>query len=104
MESTKTAGSEVTDKMKEDYDKTAARELSYKEPDEVSQAFMHALFNDKPLRRYVVVPNAEEQALTIRTKISELVQLNTWGPYSYSRDQLVEMLDEVIAGNTGLDE
>ena len=59
---------------------------------------MHALFNDKPLRRYVVVPNEEEQSRTIRTKVSELVQLNTWGPYSYSRDELVELLDEALAG------
>lgn len=104
MELTKAAGSEVTDKMKEDYEQTAARELSYKEPDEVTQAFIHALFDDKPLRRYMVVPNAEEQAWTIKTQINELVQLNTWGPYSYSRDQLIELLDEAIAGNTGLDE
>ncbi len=103
LEQTKAAGSEVTDTMKEDYDKTAARELSYKEPDEVSQAFMHALFDDKPLRRYVVVPNADEQAMTIRTKVNELVQLNTWGPYSYSRDQLVELLDEAISGSTASD-
>jgi len=100
LELTKAAGSEVTETMKEDYEKTAARELSYKEPDEVSQAFMHALFDDNPLRRYVVVPNQEEQAWTIGTKINELVQLNTWGPYSYSREQLVEMLDEAISGNT----
>ena len=100
LELTKKAGTEVTDTMKEDYEKTAARELSYKEPDEVSEAFMHALFNDKPLRRYVVVPNEGEQAWTIGTKINELVQLNSWGPYSYSRDQLVEMLDKAISENT----
>ncbi len=98
MEQTKAAGGEVTEEMKKAYDATAERELSYKEPDEVSEAFMHALFNDEPLRRYVVVPNAEEQAFTIRTKITELVQLNEWGPYSYSRDQLVEMLDQVLSG------
>ena len=103
LEQTTAAGSEVTDTMKEDYDKTAARELSYKEPDEVSQAFMHALFDDKPLRRYVVVPNADEQAMTIRTKVNELVQLNTWGPYSYSRDQLIELLDEAMSGSTASD-
>jgi len=99
LEQTKAAGGEVTEEMKEAYEKTAARELSYKEPDEVSEAFMHALFNDKPLRRYVVVPNIEEQEFTIRTKVNELVQLNTWGPYSYSRDQLVELLDEALAGD-----
>ena len=99
LERTKAAGGEVTEEMKEAYEKTAARELSYKEPDEVSEAFMHALFDDKPLRRYVVVPNIEEQDFTIRTKVNELVQLNTWGPYSYSRDQLVELLDEALAGD-----
>ncbi|MGI9201875.1 MAG: SDR family NAD(P)-dependent oxidoreductase, partial [Woeseiaceae bacterium] len=75
------------------------RELSYKEPDEVSAAFMHALFDEEPLRRYVVVPNAEEQLWTIGTKMNELVQLNQWGPYSYSRDELIEMLDNALAGD-----
>jgi NAD(P)-dependent dehydrogenase (short-subunit alcohol dehydrogenase family) len=97
-EQTKAAGGEVTEEMKQAYDATAERELSYKEPDEVSEAFMHALFDDNPLRRYVVVPNAEEQEFTIRTKVNELVQLNQWGPYSYSRDQLVELLDQVLSG------
>ena len=93
------AGGEVTEEMKAAYEATAERELSYKEPDEVSEAFMHALFDDNPLRRYMVVPNAEEQELTIRTKVAQLVQLNQWGPYSYSRDQLVELLDEALAGD-----
>ena len=98
-EQTKAAGGEVTEEMKEAYEATAERELSYKEPDEVSEAFMHALFDDNPLRRYVVVPNEEEQEFTIRTKVTELVQLNEWGPYSYSRDQLVELLDAALAGD-----
>jgi len=93
------AGGEVTEEMKTAYEATAERELSYKEPDEVSEAFMHALFDDDPLRRYVVVPNAEEQEFTIRTKVNELVQLNEWGPYSYSRDQLIELLDEALSGD-----
>ena len=100
FEQTKAAGGEVTEEMKQAYDATAERELSYKEPDEVSAAFMHALFDDEPLRRYVVVPNADEQERTIGTKINELVQLNRWGPYSYTRDQLVEMLDAAISGNS----
>jgi NAD(P)-dependent dehydrogenase (short-subunit alcohol dehydrogenase family) len=91
------AGGEVTEEMKQAYEATAEREVSYKEPDEVSAAFMHALFDEKPLLRYMVVPNEEEQARTIQKKMSELVQLNTWGPYSYSRDELVELLDEALA-------
>jgi NAD(P)-dependent dehydrogenase (short-subunit alcohol dehydrogenase family) len=99
LEKTKAAGGEVTEEMKEAYESTAERELSLKEPDEVSEAFMHALFNDSPLRRYVVVPNEEEQGWIIRTKVNELAQLNQWGPYSYSRDQLVELLDEALSGD-----
>jgi len=94
------AGGEVTDEMKQFYEDTVERELSYKEPDEVSEAFMHALFDDEPLRRYVVTPNKEEHAATIRTKMGELVQLNTWGPYSYSDDELLEMLRGVLTGDT----
>ncbi len=101
FEKARAAGSEITDEMQQAYQETVERELSYKEPDEVSEAFVHALFDDKPLRRYMVVPNAEEQGWTIRTKINELVQLNTWGPYSYDRDELVQMLDEALAGGDG---
>jgi NAD(P)-dependent dehydrogenase (short-subunit alcohol dehydrogenase family) len=96
-ELTKAAGGEVTEEMKAAYEATAKRELSLKEPDEVSEAFMHALFDDNPLRRYMVVPNADEQAFTIGTKVNELVQLNQWGPYSYSRDELIKMLDAALA-------
>jgi NAD(P)-dependent dehydrogenase (short-subunit alcohol dehydrogenase family) len=98
-EQAKAAGGEVTEEMNKAYEATAERELSYKEPDEVSTAFMHALFDDNPLRRYMVVPNAEEQEFTIRTKVVELVQLNQWGPYSYSREQLIELLDEALSGD-----
>ncbi len=97
LEEVKAAGGEITEEMKQDYEATAERELSYKEPDEVTDAFMHALFADEPLRRYVVVPTEEQQDLTIRTKVVELAQLNAWGPYSYSREELVEMLDEAMA-------
>ena len=97
METLKAVGGEVTDEMKQAYEATAERELSYKEPDEVSEAFVHALFDDNPLRRYMVVPNAEEQGWTIRTKMNELVQLNQWGPYSYNRDELIVLLDEAMS-------
>jgi hypothetical protein len=57
------------------------------------------LFDEKPLRRYMVVPNAQEQERTISTQVNELVQLNQWGPYSYTRDQLVELLDKALSAN-----
>jgi NAD(P)-dependent dehydrogenase (short-subunit alcohol dehydrogenase family) len=85
-------GGEMTPEMQAEFAATEARELSYEAPDAVSEAFMHALFSDQPLRRYMVVPNADEQALTIRTKIQQLLQLNAWGPHSYSDDELIAML------------
>jgi NAD(P)-dependent dehydrogenase (short-subunit alcohol dehydrogenase family) len=90
------AGGKITAEMQQMYADTAARELTYKQPDEVSAAFMHALFDDNPLRRYVVTPNQQEQAFTIGAKVQQLVELNQWGPHSYTRDQLVEMLDKAI--------
>jgi len=100
LQQVKAAGGEVTEEMQAAYEETAERELSFKEPDEVTEAFMHALFDDNPLLRYMVVPNEQEQEWTIQAKLNELVQLNQWGPYSYSRDELVELLDGTIAGNT----
>lgn len=96
----KAAGGEITEEMKKMYEDTAKRELSFKKPDEVSTAYMHALFDEKPLRRYVVTPNQQEQLYTISTIVNRLVELNQWGPYTYSRDQLVGMLDKAIAGKT----
>lgn len=97
FEKIKAAGGEITKEMQESYNKTEAYELTLKKPDEVSAAYMHALFDEKPLRRYVVTPNQQEQLFTISTKIRQLVELNQWGPHTYSRDQLVEMLDKTIA-------
>jgi len=96
-EKQKASGGDVTEEMKEAYEKTAERELSYKEPDEVTEAFMHALFSDAPLLRYMVVPNKREAEITIGTKIKELVQLNQWSPHGFSRDELVQMLDAALS-------
>ncbi|MBT8081057.1 MAG: SDR family NAD(P)-dependent oxidoreductase [Gammaproteobacteria bacterium] len=97
FEDIEAGGGEITDEMKQAYEATAARELSFKEPDDVSAAFVHALFDEAPLRRYIVVPRAKQGESTIRRAIARVVQLNEWGPYSLSRDELVEMLDEALA-------
>ena len=58
-----------------------------------------AMFEEKPKRRYLVVPNQEEAGWTIGKAIEELVQLNQRHKFSYSRDELVKMLDEALAAN-----
>lgn len=69
-----------------------------KEPDEVSEAFMHALFDANPKRRYMVVPNERQAEITIRKALEEMVQLNENQLYKYDRDALVTMLDKALAG------
>ena len=71
----------------------------YKEPDEVAQAALHAMFADKPLRRYMVVPEEREAGWTIGKQIQELVQLNDWQAYTYSREQLIEKLDAAMTAD-----
>jgi NAD(P)-dependent dehydrogenase (short-subunit alcohol dehydrogenase family) len=73
----------------------------YKEPDEVAAAALHAMSADEPLRRYMVVPKEEEAGWTINKQIEELVQLNEWQEYSYTRDELVELLDAALAAGDG---
>lgn len=90
------AGGEISEEMQQQFKDTEARELSYELPDAVSEAYLHALFDEQPLRRYMVVPNAEEQGWTINAKIEQLLQLNQWGPHRYSNAELQEMLKQAI--------
>ena len=69
----------------------------HKEPDEVSAAVMHALFADDPKRRYMVVPNEFEARITITQAMREMVQLNEGQPYTYDRERLIAIMDEVLA-------
>lgn len=70
---------------------------TYKEPDDVADSAMHAMFSDKPKRRYLTVPDEGEARWAIGSMIRELAELNDWQAYSYTREELVAMLDEAIA-------
>jgi NAD(P)-dependent dehydrogenase (short-subunit alcohol dehydrogenase family) len=69
----------------------------YKPPHEVAEAVFQFFTADEPLRRYMVVPAEDEASRTINQIIQELVQLNEGQAYSYSRDELVAMLDAVLS-------
>ena len=69
----------------------------FEEPDEVAEAFLHAMTDAAPRRRYLVVPNQREAELTIRAAIARVVQLNDAQPYAYDRDELIALLDEALA-------
>ena len=66
----------------------------FKEPDEVSAAAVHALFDPKPKLRYLVVPNEEEARITMFVGIAKLLQMNESQPYTFDREELIQILDE----------
>jgi hypothetical protein len=67
------------------------------EPDAVAEAVLDFMTSDIPARRYLVVGNQYEAEITIAKVIEELVQLNGDHPFSYSREELIRMLDEALA-------
>jgi NAD(P)-dependent dehydrogenase (short-subunit alcohol dehydrogenase family) len=67
-----------------------------KDPLEVAEAAYHALFDDNPKMRYMVVPNERQAEVTIRKAMEEMVQLNQGQPYTYEREALIAMLDELL--------
>jgi NAD(P)-dependent dehydrogenase (short-subunit alcohol dehydrogenase family) len=72
----------------------------YKAPDAVAEAAMHALFDEKPLRRYMVVPDESEAKWAIGSAIREVAQFNEWQEFSFTREQLIAMLDEAMSAKS----
>ena len=75
---------------------TEQRENTNPEPDDVADAALHAMFDPSPKEHYMVVPEQWQAEITIRKAIEELVELNRDHAFSYSRDDLVQMLDEEL--------
>ena len=67
------------------------------DPSEVAEVVMHALFDENPKPRYLVVPNQEQAEWTISRAIERMVEQNNDQKYSYDRAALIEMLDKALA-------
>ena len=67
-----------------------------KDPQEVAEAVYHALFDENPKMRYMVVPNQRQADITIGKAMMELVQLNQDQTYTFDRETLIKMLDEAL--------
>lgn len=68
------------------------------DPDDVSKAVIHALFDASPKSRYMVVPNKDQAYATINRAMQRLVEHNKDQEYSFDRDALIEILDKAMAG------
>ena len=73
----------------------------YNEPDEVAEAALEFLTSDAPKRRYMVTPNRGEAEVTIRGILTEMAQLNQGHRHSFSRGELVGMLDDALEQTGG---
>jgi NAD(P)-dependent dehydrogenase (short-subunit alcohol dehydrogenase family) len=69
---------------------------AFKEPDEVAQAFLHAMTSETPKRRYLVAPTEEEARAVLQMVFDRIAQLNADQPYELDREQLIEMLDAAM--------
>jgi NAD(P)-dependent dehydrogenase (short-subunit alcohol dehydrogenase family) len=68
----------------------------FQAPDDVARAALEFMTTETPRRRYMVVPNRAEAEITIRGILQEMAQLNGGHRYSFSRDELVGMLDDAL--------
>jgi NAD(P)-dependent dehydrogenase (short-subunit alcohol dehydrogenase family) len=89
-------GSLYEEEMQGMLDRVASGEPG-KDPLEVAEAVYHALFDENPKVRYMVVPNQRQAEITIAKAMEEMVQLNQDQTYTFDRETLIEMLDEALA-------
>ena len=67
-----------------------------KHPKEVADAVFHFMNSDKPKTRYMVVPNERLARITVAKAMKEMLQLNHEQPYSYSKEELIKMMEKLL--------
>ena len=72
-------------------------ESRFPEPVDVAEAVMHAMFDENPKRRYLVVPSQVQAQGAIRRAIEKVVELNEGHQFSFDRETLITMLDAALA-------
>jgi NAD(P)-dependent dehydrogenase (short-subunit alcohol dehydrogenase family) len=96
LQQARQASGEVSEDVKESLEGIASFGAGQPEPDAVAAAVEHALFSESPKRRYMVTPDQEQAEATIREALRRVAELNHDHEYSYSREQLTEMLDQAL--------
>jgi NAD(P)-dependent dehydrogenase (short-subunit alcohol dehydrogenase family) len=69
---------------------------SLKDPIEVAEAFYEFLTSEEPRLRYLVVPDVNQARFTILGQLMRAVQTNDSQAYTFTREELIEILDQVI--------
>jgi NAD(P)-dependent dehydrogenase (short-subunit alcohol dehydrogenase family) len=89
---------ELSEQQRDELVRTEMGNSALKEPDEVADVVLELMSSSAPRQRYMVVPNAKEAALTMQASMRRLLQLNQGQPYSYNREQLIELIDQLLSG------
>ena len=67
------------------------------EPDDVAEAFYRAMTDEEPKTHYLVVPIEREAEVTMRAILARLAEVNRDHEFSFTRDELVQMLDDAMS-------
>ncbi|MEO0973341.1 MAG: SDR family oxidoreductase [Pseudomonadota bacterium] len=67
------------------------------DPQPVADAVLDFLTSAQPAHRYLVTPNEREATLAISRSLAKLIELNQGHRFTKSRDELVAILDELLA-------
>ena len=66
-------------------------------PEEIANAVVDLLESDDPKVRYMIVGTRESAKITVQKAMQEMVQLNEKHAHTLGRDELIEMLDEMLS-------
>lgn len=69
----------------------------FPEPDAVADAVLHALFSDRPRERYLAITDQRHAESMVRDLLKNLAEVSSGHPFSFSRDELITMLDEAMS-------
>lgn len=87
---------QLTEEQKKVLAGVREQEAKMSEPIPVAEQVFHFLSSDKPRLHYMAAHNKETADFIIRTMLDRTLQLNA-SQHTLSRDQLVKILDEVLA-------
>jgi NAD(P)-dependent dehydrogenase (short-subunit alcohol dehydrogenase family) len=96
LKNAEAAGVEVTEEQRQRAEGMVTYGEGQPEPDAVAAAVEHALFSDIPKRRYMVTPDQRQAEVTLQNALRRAAELNHDHEFSYSRDELVQMLDAAL--------
>ncbi|MEZ6038104.1 MAG: SDR family oxidoreductase [Planctomycetota bacterium] len=81
-----------------------ADRANFDEPKDVAATYLRALRAEQMQRRYLVVPDRREAELTLQAALRRVAQMNSGHEHSFSRDQLVQMLDAALQAEQAANE